>query len=545
MTRGGGATVVSVAGAHARNRPPCGRRDGILLWLALVVVVALVLRSVALFWGLPNGLHPGFSLHPDEAALLAWAEWLFDGRLIAKHFIYGGTLFYSFLHGCNLLADQLGMATMRGHIVVARLVMLCCSIASLLVTFVAASVLYGRRTALLAVAMVAVMPGHLFWAQRVRPDTLFALEFALNLWLMARIGCGIGALHKNLVFAGLLLGATVATRFPGAVLAVGYLVMLRRQSSTGLWSRDGRAMVWRAMGWSVAGYLIASPHTLLHFSDFLAGLRVQWGYQSEPIVQALGRGPVWWQYATWILPQAVGYPLLLLVLPGLCCALLFRRREDLALWGVIVAYGVLLAGAGWVMVRYTVPLLPLLAVLAAAGLRRCWRRWGGGVRTRGWALLLLVLSIGGSLVPDVAYSRALLLPAPQDRAALWLVEHLPRGSEIAGKREYRGDLYTLPVPASIHRWHLVFRWSDLLGDEGWRFLVVNREQYAEIERLGASYPDRREARAWHRLASELSPQPLARFASPMIGLGFLPPFTAYDLRQFTPTIEVWMRQTDP
>ncbi len=517
------------------------RAGSLTVSVGAILLLALVLRLPAMGWGLPNPLHPEVSLHPDEAYFLAWAEWLFDGRIIAKHFQYGGTLFYSLLHGCTLLADLLGMGDMHGRIVVARVASLLCSLGSLIVTYLAASTLFSRRVGVLAMLLLAVMPGHLFWSQRARPEELFALEFALNAWMMARFYRGMGSERWNLLLAGLMLGATIATRFPGGVLALGYLVVLHQ--------RHGSAMalvraprLYLAVGYTVLGYVVASPHTLFYFDSFLAGLAVQWSYQSAPPVWTMGYGSVWWQYLSVVFPQSVGYPLLPLLLCGLVCALLVRDKRDLCLWVVIAAYALLLFRASWVMVRYTVPLLPLLAIIAAAGLDRFARRWLTTPSRRQGALLALVLTVGGSLVPDLAYSRALMQPSPQDRAAIWLVRHLPKGSVIAGKLEYRGDAFTLPAAASIHRWRYALHWSDLLADPRWRFLVVNREQVADIERLGEDYPDPHARQAWLLLRKQLEPVLLATFATRVNGLDPLLLFTAYDYRQFMATIDIMRRK---
>ena len=46
----------------------------------------------------------------------------------------------------------------------------------------------------------------------------------------------------------------------------------------------------------VVGYAIGSPYTFTQFSVFVAGMQLQWEFQSNPFPDAVGMGPIPWQY---------------------------------------------------------------------------------------------------------------------------------------------------------------------------------------------------------------------------------------------------------
>ena len=74
--------------------------------LGSILVLTLLLRLYGIDWGLPTSLHPYYSYHPDEAPLLIWSQWLSQGQLVTKQFIYGGTFYFLILRACMYFGDM-------------------------------------------------------------------------------------------------------------------------------------------------------------------------------------------------------------------------------------------------------------------------------------------------------------------------------------------------------------------------------------------------------------------------------------------------------
>ncbi len=440
------------------------------LILFLVLGIALFLRTTALNWGLPNALHPDYSYHPDEAYFLDWAHAMAEGYWFPKLFQYGGTGFYSLLSWVDAAGrwytDSYGGLPVRNTILLGRIANIIISLATVVATYRLACVFCSREIALTASMLLAVLPAHVFWAVRVRPDELFTLLVVLNLLAAAGIWSGKEGQPRVLV-AGLLLGATIAIRFPGALLTFPYAFAL---------FRGNRPQVWKAMGTgslaALAGYFLLSPGTLLHPDLWLVGMRMQWGYQtSGPVGSWMGL-PAAVQYPTRILSEATGLPAYMMMVAS--TALMVRRGLPAAslLLPFLIPYVLLLASASWIMVRYTIPVLPLLCIWTAAGLATVWQT------SRAVTAFMFVLVMATTLSLDMSYAQASREPDPRDIAAHWIQRHVPDRARLAGFIGYRGDLFSIPPPRHGQPWtYFVIQGSNINAflDRDFDYVVIHSQ----------------------------------------------------------------------
>ena len=443
------------------------------LILVMILGLALFLRTMALNWGLPNTLHPDYSYHPDEAYFLGWAHAMTEGYWFPKLFQYGGTGFYSLLSWVDAAGrwytDSFGGLPVRNTILLGRIANIIISLATIFATYLLARIFCSRANALTASMLLAVLPAHVFWAVRVRPDELFTLLVVLNLLAAAAIWSGKVEWSRVMV-AGLLLGATIAIRFPGALLAFPYAFALFRGS---------RPRAWKAMGTgslaALAGYFLLSPGTLLHPDLWLAGMQLQWKYQTSGPVGSLMDLPAAVQYPTWVLSEAAGLPAYTMVIVS--TALMVRKGLPAAglLLPFLIPYALLLASASWIMVRYTIPVLPLLCIWTAAGLATTWQT-GRAVTS---AMFVLVMAATLSL--DMSYAQASREPDPRDIAAHWMQRHVPAGSRLAGFIGYRGDRFSTPPAQHGQKWtYFVVQGSSIDGFLGRNFdYVVIHSQWLD------------------------------------------------------------------
>lgn len=525
------------------------------LCLILVLAVGLWLRMSGLGWGLPNALHPDFSYHPDETYLLLWAQWLQEGRIVAKQFIYGGTLYCSVLNGyryvATLLSGNLGGANFLADVlIVGRIATALFSVLAILFTAATARRLYGNVAGIAAAAILALCPAHAFLAQNLRPDelstTLVALLLYLSVWRWQRIEPTPAAWPDFVI--GLLIGAMLALRFPLALFVFAPLtVMWLRQGQGSLTAL--RALILGRPLWSMAAaivlaYCLCSPHSLLYPEGLRAGLQVQWHYQSGVFEDAIGRGPGLYQYGVSMLAEAMGWPLYLLAVLSVIASAWRRRPGDLLLLSALLPYLLLTSSASWVVVRYTLPLLPVLAILIARGLAHVP---GEPPRHRWWRTTV-ALALVLTLLPVLALRQALTAPNTREVAGRWIEAHARPGALVVSFETYGGDTFYRPtltarVEAQAFPLHAGIDPSVLERIHPAPLLVLSEDVYANMDRLGSGHPKA----SVRRLAQTLRPEgpfrvvhrfePELRF----LGVDFSSWFRSQDYRVVRPGFRLYER----
>jgi 4-amino-4-deoxy-L-arabinose transferase-like glycosyltransferase len=524
--------------------------------VSAVLLAALLLRVAGIGWGLPTASHPSYSYHPDEVYHLIWAHWLAQGRIVPQQFMYGGTLHSGILNAYHyygaLLGSQVGgTGDLARTILFGRYCVVAFSLLSIVLLAETGRRLFGPTVGLLAAAFLALSPAHTFLAQNIRPDELATLFAALLTFLSVLIlQTSATRDRRYLVLAGLALGAAVALRFPLAAFGVAPLaaLVLREQP------RSPRAVVTTLLGGrtllllsvAAAGYLVASPESVTHARSFVDGLLVQWRYQSGVFEDAAGRGPRVYQYGWLMLREALGLPLCLLALGGVVLALCQRTRAQLLLLVVVAPYFVLLTFTAWVVVRYALPIAPVLSLLAAvlvtAGRARCPKRY------RYVSVAVACVTIVWTLMADVAFLRVEASKNVRDQAAEWMAGHVTPGTLVVSLRQYLGDVFFNPgVPAGCVSAALLLTPNlsalEIAGDKRCEYLVVNETVYGNMDRLGANHPRLEVRGLGDMLGSGRYYRLVTRFKPPVVlwGLDFSGSFTSQDFVIINPGIRIYRR----
>lgn len=524
-------------------------------WLALIALLALGLRIAGIHWGLPDELHPVYSWHPDETALVVWARWLAQGHIVAKQFIFGGTLCSSLINGYYHLGMLLGpmlraQSDLAATLLVGRWFTVGLSLLTILIVYETGRRAFGIGTGLLAALLLSLAPVHVFLADNIRPDTAAALFAALTVYVSQLI---LQADRERdlrfFIFAGLLIGAATALRFPLATFGAAPLcaLMLReRPAGPGqvlalALSRRMLALVAAA----AAGYALCSPHSFLYPQALFDGLQVQWRYQSGSFPDAIGRGPGVYQYGWLTLREALGTPLYVLAAGGLLLSLARARRSPalLVLLAAFVPYFALSTFTSWVMVRYMVPLVPILALLAAAVVT--WA-WDSRPQLRPATALAFAGVVLWTLAGDLAFLRLQAGRNVRDLAADWIGANAAPDSRFTMIELYAGDVYLNPVvpPPFVQQAFVLVAGADprtLLEDDD-AYLVLNGFTYKSMERLGSRHPVQEIQRLQavldreYTLVTEIDPP--ARFA----GIDFSGRFTSQDYAIVNPGIRIYRRR---
>lgn len=465
--------------------------------LAAIAFAALALRLWHLDWGLPD-------LYEEATPLFkAWGFWNWRGSGLDfnPHFFNYPALslivqfaLQAARYGAGVLAgiypdgaafQNAWSSDLPGFILAGRIPGVLCDVGTVAIVGLLAGRIVSRRAGLLAAVIAAVNPLQIRLSQMIAVDSMLMFFSSLALLVMLDVVQSGGM--KKALQAGLLVGLAASTKYTGAVLLAplvcAILLGLRRNAP-----RDAVGTVSSVMGPVILAYgvfVVLNPYILLDSASFLR----DFGFEQAHMVaghfgvQASTPTPVY--YLLEALPQAIGWPAMVLGLLGSAWAVRNGDRR----W-VLAALGfgsLLLLPMFWTMraERYLLPALPGLILLVAAGLEWFYPPSGstrnvaepqqgraeagpavgssgqggsdqeepaadvqgqtgsaggrpglaGDRVSRRWAMLtVLVLTLAALIPPVLAtarYHRSLFEPDTRAAAADWIRRVLPPGSALA------------------------------------------------------------------------------------------------------------------
>lgn len=426
------------------------RRDRLVL--IAVILVGGALRFTGLDWSVDaDGRFHRF--HPDETTLLANADAL--GRDITEvKSAYGLLpvyLLYATGHASGLVLgfDAFDLSEPRAEklsFLTARALSATLGTATILLVFLIGHRAGGARLALVASGLLALSPGHIQQSHYYTVDAPLAFWITLALYLTLHTPTS-----RRWVYAavGLAIGVAGGHRFVAALLAVPYALahlwtpsdrsvanvrdnlLARARRLVSLPSLGAAALAALVVILSMPTYFL-DPEGFLDESDqrnLIPSLEVAtgetlrlWNFYDFTTTPYLF-------YLTDLFPAALGTVACLFALGGLVA---FVRRPNRALavllaWGVF--YFLVTAGLHTKPIRYTTPVLPVLACLAAYAWMVGARGLGRPPATVAAALVLIL--------PTAAHGFAVARVYTQENvrfeAARWIRTTLPRHGGAIGE----------------------------------------------------------------------------------------------------------------
>ena len=290
---------------------------------------------------------------------------------------------------------------------------------------------WGARTALLAAALLAVMPMHVRESHFVLTDVpvtfLVTLTFVLSLRAHERSTLGSFAL------AGAVAGLAAATKYTGAIALIMPVIACWLTPST----RPSRFAASLAMaGAFFAAFLVAAPYTFLDLPAFLNQFaKLAAAYNSAPISPE--RPAI-----TYLKPlrNAWQWPGSLIVIGGLVLGLVRAiKGPGRVKWTLAIVFPIVyfwfVSRQTIVYGRYLLPIVPSLSLLAAgaivSGVSQLRRyeipRSARNALTAALVLLAIVPPTYTAIVFDVSASRTWTTEQAYD----WIRREIPAGSKIA------------------------------------------------------------------------------------------------------------------
>lgn len=258
----------------------------------------------------------------------------------------------------------------------------------------------------------------------------FTVDAILSPWVVAALGLALRLERQRwrdwLLFA---LCVAIASAMRITMLSLAGLALL-------VWVRQLRPWSWRTAGRVLCAVLVgvitlwlADPtwwqdgwFEVRWVADIMAAGRiVSGGVDTPPTFQWVDAVPwiyPWWQLSWWGLGPLVAVG----ALYGMWVTAGRRWRPAWLLLTWVVLFFVWQGGVFGMTMRYYLPIYAGLSVLAMIALTGIARRWQRGV---------LVLLIGASLVPALAWQQMYRDPHPRIAASAWMYAHIPAGATIA------------------------------------------------------------------------------------------------------------------
>lgn len=310
------------------------------------------------------------------------------------------------------------------------------ALAALPVLYAVARRAFGRRVALVGTALWAVLPFPVAYGRMVRTESAAVFFGLVALWCCLRVL--EDPRPRWWVAGGLAVGVAVSSRYPmatlGPVLVAAVVWPHRRAARRAV---RGAAV---AVAAAAAGFVLTTPYFLLDLRAALGGLGDEVGNENPNATGFSPLGNLRWYVAS-VIPDVVTWPVFVFALAGAAFVLVRRRPPQLLLLGYAALFLLVISASDLHWRRWPIPMLPVVTVLAAAGLdgaaRAVAARWArtGRRRARPVALGLVATGAVALAVPLAAdlvgETRRAARPGTRLEAREWLLEHVPAGGRVA------------------------------------------------------------------------------------------------------------------
>jgi len=327
-------------------------------------------------------------------------------------------------------------------------------VATTYVTYALGRRVQGRTLAIAAAMLVAVNTFHVSKSQVIEVDVPVTCFVILALLIVVRL---LDAPTRgNYLAAGVAMGLAISTKYTAALLLLPLLVahVVARRSSSGNapWAYLGLAVAVAAVA-----FALTSPYVLLDAKTFaqhmsLEGQHMRMGHFGSDASSTGGF------YVQALAGRILGWPLALGGLLGLILLAGVRRYP----WAVVLAAFLVpyaAAVASWSMKadRYLLPILPVVALLAAGALVESFRygrlaRVSGGSRAAVIALASLLFA-APSLAQFPEHLQR-LRPDTRTEAKRWIEANIRPGSFILEEHygpELSGPLASRRLDEDVRR----------------------------------------------------------------------------------------------
>jgi hypothetical protein len=468
----------------------------------LPILVGIVLLGFALrAWGLTWGLFDATVSrrpHPDEWPVYWLFHWFganqnldpcptsksacfFDWGMVYPYTAYAVHLLikpFTGLVPAGTFGRQADMEFVWAAIA-GRTASLILSTLTIILVYRIASEAFSPDAGLAAALVTALSTLLVQLAHFATPDS--TTIFLLSATLLVAVQLSRRPTIRRFALAGTLLGLSTGSEYHMALLVVPLGVAW--------WLGDAPRRA-RYLGITVlcalATYLVTSLYAVVHLSDFIAATehtlrirtvdsKLQYGDRWSVF------GPAWLYVIRYPLGYGVGFAFTAWMLAGTGWSLLRRTRADWILLSWLVVYFVLVSLSPAKFMRYSAPLLPVLAVFSGRILVDLIH--GSHVSSRVAASVLATLAVLITLLYNGAYASLFTATDSRLSTAQWLTRHAPTGSDIVFDQLPNG-LVNLPYYISTPQYHPCFSEFQTAGlHNPARYVVTDNYDLEEHPRI--------------------------------------------------------------
>ncbi len=439
------------------------RPTSTLIRIIVILAAAAALRIWGLDWALPDSRHYA-SYHPDEAVILNAAM---NVSMIAGNFdpgFYNYGSLYIFIVNLGITIGMLsGAINLSGDpfaqigefaklYLTGRILAVTLGILTVYLVYALGRRLYGKPVGLLAGAFMAVAPLHVMHSKFMAVDVPATFFVVFSLLYAARIPDSNRL--RNYILAGLFAGFAAATKYNAGLVLLSLLAVHVASAKGRPILQAFHPKMLAGIVSAATGFLIGCPGVLLNTQAFVRDFRYEMLHVSTGhglLFEKTGSGFLY--HLTHSLLPGLGPALLLLGMIGLLYALLRRStgngvartilpwrcqtpmpRAAAGDWMLIVfaaAYYALIGMADVRFARYVMPLIPMIALLAARLLIESEQALAGRSKFAAVTLgLIAMLALGYTAVYATALDTLFAFRDTRDQAAAWIKANIPQGNSI-------------------------------------------------------------------------------------------------------------------
>lgn len=435
------------------------------LVLCGILLLGALLRFYGLDWGTDRQTGFFHRFHTDESTIVDSARWI-GVDMSEIHASYGKAPMYLLWASVHILSPIVGTPAFEDQNASAQFAHLTGRYISAIMGTLIIYLVYhlgvalgGVYTGLLAAFLMAVCPGHIQQSHYYTVDPFMTFWTTLGLFLLLKMPTKDWRLY--LAF-GMVCGLAAGTRFVGAWIGLPFLIIhiFHYKPQHSIFSTPihlTRVETLKRIG-TVMGLggltliacepnLATNPYYYFAETDarqFATSLQVARGELIRVWTLYDFNTTPYLFYITHLFRYALGFPLELAGLLGLCLAVAKRTQPAIILLSWFFAYFILVGGLHTKPIRYTTPLLPVLVVLGAwfcIWVTQKWQQTG----KKPYAVAIPILFVA---LPTMAYGLALTAIYGQEDSRIvaqrWVQKNIPENSHVLAENGGFPTAWMLP-----------------------------------------------------------------------------------------------------
>lgn len=389
--------------------------------IIVTIFIAAALRLYGFRWGLPNSLH-SYSYHPDEFLIIGSVLAVLKS-LLPGFYNYPSLYIYLVSLSTSVGAGYGLISTAAGFYLCARIITVILGVAAVAAVYRAGRTLFSSTIGLAAAFILCIVPIHVqhsHFATVDVPSTLF-ISLALSFAGMVLVR----GLWKDYLWCGIMAGLAAGTKYNAGLVVLSLIAAHILQNGT---IKQRWLKLISALGCMIAAFLISTPGVILQTSNFLSGLNYEIHHTSTGhglVFAGTGNGFIYtFTSSLW---YGLGPGLAILFAAAVIYGLIKRDRSAIIVLMFVLPYYVLISHSQVRFARYTIPMLPGIAVLTAWMICDVYRK----LRGLRWVWVGLIGAVlAGTLLYTLALDRLFTQPDPRDTAARWIFANVRKGMPI-------------------------------------------------------------------------------------------------------------------